>query len=100
MQSKVLLIYTGGTIGMNRNPHTGALEPFDVEYLLYNVPELQQFDMQIDTYQFSPPIDSSDMSPRLWTELSHVIADHYDDYDGFVVLHGTDTMAYTASALS
>ena len=100
MQSKVLLIYTGGTIGMNRNPHTGALEPFDFEHLLYNVPELKQFDMQIDTYQFSPPIDSSDMSPRLWTELSHVIADHYDDYDGFVVLHGTDTMAYTASALS
>ena len=100
MQNKVLLIYTGGTIGMNRNPHTGALEPFDFEHLLFNVPELNQFDMQIDTHQFSPPIDSSDMSPRLWTYLSHVIADHYDDYDGFVVLHGTDTMAYTASALS
>ena len=98
--AKVLLIYTGGTIGMNRNPHTGALEPFDFEHLLYNVPELKQFDMQIDTYQFSPPIDSSDMSPQLWTDLSHVIADHYDSYDGFVVLHGTDTMAYTASALS
>ncbi len=98
--SKVLLIYTGGTIGMNRNPQTGALEPFDFEHLLHNVPELTQFDMQIDTYQFVPPIDSSDMSPRLWTDLSHVIADRYDDYDGFVVLHGTDTMAYTASALS
>ena len=100
MQNKVLLIYTGGTIGMNRNPQTGALEPFDFEHLLQNVPELQQFDTAIATYQFSPPIDSSDMSPRQWTELSHVIADHYDDYDGFVVLHGTDTMAYTASALS
>ena len=100
MQSKVLLIYTGGTIGMNRNPQTGALEPFNFEHLLLNVPELRQFDMQIDTYQFHPPIDSSDMSPRLWTDLSHVIADHYTDYDGFVVLHGTDTMAYTASALS
>jgi len=100
MQSKVLLIYTGGTIGMNRNPDTGALEPFDFEHLLQNVPELQQFDTQIATYQFNPPIDSSDMSPRLWTDLSHVIADRYDDYDGFVVLHGTDTMAYTASALS
>ena len=100
MQSKVLLIYTGGTIGMNRNPQTGALEPFDFEHLLLNVPELQQFDMQIDTYQFQPPIDSSDMSPRLWTELSHVIADRYHRYDGFVVLHGTDTMAFTASALS
>ena len=98
--SKVLLIYTGGTIGMNRNPQTGALEPFDFDHLLHNVPELKQFDTLIDTYQFSPPIDSSDMSPRLWTELSHVIADRYGSYDGFVVLHGTDTMAYTASALS
>lgn len=100
MNSKVLLIYTGGTIGMNRNPLTKALEPFNFELLLQNVPELNQFDTQISTYQFSPPIDSSDMSPALWTQLSHVIADHYDEYDGFVVLHGTDTMAYTASALS
>ena len=100
MQNKVLLIYTGGTIGMHRNPLTGALEPFDFEHLLHHVPELKQFDLQIDTYQFQPPIDSSDMSPRLWTDLSHVIADRYADYDGFVVLHGTDTMAYTASALS
>jgi len=100
MQSRVLLIYTGGTIGMNQNPQTGALEPFDFEHLLYNVPELQQFDTEIDTLQFSPPIDSSDMTPARWTDLSHTIADHYADYDGFVVLHGTDTMAYTASALS
>ena len=100
MQSKVLLIYTGGTIGMNRNPRTGALEPFDFEHLLQNVPELKQFDTEIATYQFNPPIDSSDMSPSLWTDLSHVIADSYDQYDGFVVLHGTDTMSYTASALS
>ncbi len=100
MQRKVLLIYTGGTIGMNRNPHTGTLEPFDFEHLLYNVPELKQFDTRIDTIQFEPPIDSSDMTPARWTELSHIIADHYDTYDGFVILHGTDTMAYTASALS
>ena len=100
MQSKVLLIYTGGTIGMNRNPVTGALEPFDFEHLRSCVPELEQFQTEIATYQFNPPIDSSDMSPQLWTDLSHVIADHYDEYDGFVVLHGTDTMAYTASALS
>ena len=85
---------------MNRNPQTGALEPFDFEHLLSRVPELAQFQTEIATYQFNPPIDSSDMSPRLWTELAHVIADRYDDYDGFVVLHGTDTMAYTASALS
>ena len=100
MQRRILLIYTGGTIGMNRNPHTGALEPFDFEHLLYNVPELKQFDTRIETFQFSPPIDSSDMSPARWTDISHCIADHYDLYDGFVVLHGTDTMAYTASALS
>ena len=85
---------------MNRNPKTGALEPFDFEHLLHNVPELKEFDCQIDTHQFQPPIDSSDMTPARWTELSHIIADNYDAYDGFVVLHGTDTMAYTASALS
>ena len=100
MQNKVLLIYTGGTIGMNCNPLTGALEPFDFEHLLQKVPELGQFDLSIDTHQFSPPIDSSDMTPARWTELGHIIADNYDGYDGFVVLHGTDTMAYTASALS
>ena len=100
MQSKVLLIYTGGTIGMNRNPQTGALEPFDFEHLLNNVPELAQFEMLIDSYQFDPPIDSSDMSPKLWTELAQIITDRYADYDGFVVLHGTDTMSYSASALS
>ncbi len=100
MTSKVLLIYTGGTIGMNRNPQTGALEPFNFEHLLLRVPELSQFDTQIDPYQFQPPIDSSDMSPQRWTDLVHVIANSYDQYDGFVVLHGTDTMAYTASAVS
>ena len=85
---------------MNRNPKTGALEPFDFEHLLSRVPELQQFKTEIATYQFDPPIDSSDMSPALWTQLAHIIADNYDQYDGFVILHGTDTMAYTASALS
>ena len=85
---------------MNRNPMTGALEPFDFEHLLSRVPELEQLTTQVDTYQFSPPIDSSDMSPQRWCSLAHVIADNYDGYDGFVVLHGTDTMAFTASALS
>lgn len=98
--NNVLLIYTGGTIGMNRNPLTGALEPFDFEHLLNNVPELAQFSTNIATYQFNPPIDSSDMSPALWVDLAHIIADNYNLYDGFVILHGTDTMAYTASALS
>lgn len=98
--SKVLLIYTGGTIGMNRNPRTGALEPFNFEHLLSNVPELEQLPIEIATQQFTPPIDSSDMSPKLWTDLAHIIANNYNKYDGFVILHGTDTMAYTASALS
>ena len=98
--ARVLLIYTGGTIGMNHNPKTGALEPLNFEHLLANVPELKQVSAEISTYQFSPPIDSSNMSPERWTELASIIARHYDEYDGFVVLHGTDTMAYTASALS
>ena len=98
--NKVLLIYTGGTIGMNRNPRTGALEPFNFETLLNNVPELQQVPTEINTYQFNPPIDSSDMSPERWIDIAHVIANNYNSYDGFVILHGTDTMAYTASALS
>ena len=71
--NKVLLIYTGGTIGMNRNPRTGALEPFNFESLLNNVPELQQVPTEIATYQFNPPIDSSDMSPELWIDMAHVI---------------------------
>ena len=98
--NNVLLIYTGGTIGMNRNTATGALEPFNFEHLLSKVPELTQFSTHIATYQFNPPIDSSNMSPIMWIELAHIIADNYDKYDGFVILHGTDTMAYTASALS
>ena len=98
--NKVLLIYTGGTIGMNRNPRTGALEPFNFESLLSNVPELQQVSTEIATSQFNPPIDSSDMSPERWVDLAHVITNNYNLYDGFVILHGTDTMAYTASALS
>ena len=96
----ILVIYTGGTIGMNRNPRTGVLEPFDFDRLLLHVPELHELPAEIATHQFSPPIDSSDMSPRLWTELVQIVADNYDAYDGFVILHGTDTMAYTASALS
>ena len=99
-KSKVLLIYTGGTIGMNRNRQTGALEPFDFDQLLSRMPELQELPVETASRQFDPPIDSSDMSPRLWTELAGIIADSYADYDGFVILHGTDTMAYTASVLS
>jgi len=85
---------------MKQNPKTGALEAFDFEHLAKAVPELERFNTDIYTLQFSPPIDSSDMSPEKWVELSQIIVSNYDAYDGFVVLHGTDTMAYTASALS
>ena len=85
---------------MRRNSLTGALEPFDFEHLISCVPELEQMQTKIDFCQFNPPIDSSDMSPALWTELVHIISRHYDEVDGFVILHGTDTMAFTASALS
>jgi L-asparaginase len=96
----VLLIYTGGTIGMMENPVTGALEAFDFDQLLENVPELKRFNYRISSYQFNPPIDSSDMEPSLWAKLVRIIYNNYDHFDGFVILHGTDTMAYTASALS
>lgn len=95
-----MLIYTGGTIGMIRNPESGALETFNFEHLRKHVPELNQFDYIIKSYQFDPPIDSSDMEPPLWVKLVNIIRDNYEAYDGFVILHGTDTMAYTASALS
>ena len=97
---KVLLIYTGGTIGMGRNPKTGALEPLNFEHLIANLPEFAYLKTDVDTYQFTPPIDSSDISLRRWAQIVRIIADGYDRYDGFVILHGTDTMAYTASALS
>jgi len=98
--SKVLLIYTGGTIGMGRNGKTGALEPLQFDQLSKQMPEMEQVSAEIDVHQFAPPIDSSDMTPQLWAHLVKIIADGYDRYDGFVILHGTDTMAYTASALS
>lgn len=98
--NKVLLIYTGGTIGMGRNPQTGALEPLNFEHLIANLPEFAYLQTDIDTYQFTPAIDSSDMSLRRWAQIVRIIAEGYDRYDGFVILHGTDTMAYTASALS
>lgn len=98
--TSILLIYTGGTIGMIENPETGALENFNFEQLQKHVPELQKFTFPIDSYQFDPPMDSSDMEPEAWRKLVHVISEHYHQYTGFVILHGTDTMAFTASALS
>lgn len=85
---------------MGHNQRTGALEPLDFNHLVDNVPEFKLIPTEVDTYQFDPPIDSSDMSPVRWKQLVKVISDRYEEYDGFVVLHGTDTMSYTASALS
>lgn len=85
---------------MIRNPETGALENFDFDRLLDQLPELRRFDYDISTYTFQPPIDSSDMGLEHWARLVGIIDENYGRFDGFVILHGTDTMAYTASALS
>lgn len=100
MKPRILIIYTGGTIGMIEDPATRNLRPFDFSHLMENVPKVKMLDYDIDNLQFAPPIDSSDMRPEHWQHMAASIAANYDKYDGFVVLHGTDTMAYTASALS
>lgn len=96
----ILIIYTGGTIGMLRDLQTQALQAFDFDRLLDQLPELQELNYQIDFYSFDHPIDSSEISPADWIALAEVIEQRYERYDGFVVLHGSDTMAYSASALS
>src|SRR5436190_13657489 len=98
--SSVLLIYTGGTIGMMQDPITGELKPFDFKTLTKQIPELNKFDVRLSSISFSKPIDSSDMHPKVWIELAQLIKNNYDSYDGFVILHGSDTMSFTASALS
>ena len=99
-KSSILLIYTGGTIGMKVDPSIQALKPFDFSQILEEVPELGKFAYRIDSHTFNPLIDSSDVEPSMWIELAELIDREYDKYDGFVILHGTDTMAYSASALS
>jgi len=99
-KSSVLLIYTGGTIGMRQDIHDQTLKPFDFSQILDEVPELGKFAMKIDSFTFDPPIDSSDVEPGFWLKIAGIIKENYDIYDGFVILHGTDTMAYSASALS
>jgi L-asparaginase len=99
-KASILLIYTGGTIGMIENPVSGALESFNFQHLKDNMPELKKLGHEVSTYQFDPPMDSSEMGPDAWTKIVEIITTNYAAYDGFVVLHGTDTMSYTASALS
>ena len=99
-KSAVLLIFTGGTISMSEDPTTGALRPIDFNRLQDFMPELKDIGVRFKSIPFIPFIDSSDMNPDVWEKMALIIQENYDDYDGFVILHGTDTMAYSASALS
>ena len=98
--TNILIIYTGGTIGMVNDPNTGVLKPFDFPHIVDNVPELKRLNYQITVQSFKPVIDSSNMTPEIWIELAQKVEQHYNAFDGFVILHGSDTMAYSASALS
>ena len=100
MKSSILIIYTGGTIGMKNDAETGALVPFDFSAIYDEFPSLKRLNVDIDVLTMDPVIDSSNVTPANWAALAELIRDNYARYDGFVVLHGTDTMSYTASALS
>ncbi len=98
-KANILLIYTGGTFGMERNSE-GNLVPFNFARVVESIPVIRSFDLQISVVAFDKPIDSSDMNPTHWNRLIQIILDEESTHDGFVILHGTDTMAFTASALS
>lgn len=98
-ESSVLIIYTGGTLGMIHD-ESGSLVPFDFNSILDHVPSLRQLELTLTVIAFNHPIDSSNVNCKHWIEIGGIIASHYEEYDGFVVLHGTDTMAFSASALS
>ena len=100
LKAKILLLYTGGTIGMSKDFETGALKAFNFNKLLQKIPELKQLDCDIETLSFEDPIDSSNMNPSEWAKIATAIESNYQQFDGFVVLHGSDTMSYSASALS
>lgn len=100
METSILIIYTGGTIGMVKNHQTGALQPFNFDNIYEQMPVLKHFNFHFDSISLEPLIDSSNINPNHWIKLAGIIQENYEKYDGFVVLHGTDTMAYTASALS
>lgn len=97
---RILIIYTGGTIGMINDPVTGMLKSVDFEHVFDHVPELRRFDVELKSISFEKPIDSSEIDPSHWAKIGKLIYENYEDFDGFVVLHGSDTMSYTASALS
>jgi len=99
-QPSILVIYTGGTIGMMREAESGVLKPFNFDNMYQHIPILKNFNYKIDIYSFDPLLDSSNVSPEFWKKLASVIEEKYEAYDGFVILHGSDTMAYSASMLS
>jgi L-asparaginase len=99
-QPNVLVIYTGGTIGMVNDPATGALTAFDFGDVYKHIPELARLNVRLTTKAFEHPIDSSEMNPKLWADIAQLVYENYNAFDGFVILHGSDTMAFTASALS
>ncbi len=100
MSKSILIIYTGGTVGMIDSGN-GTLLPFDIKNLLVSIPELSKFNFPIESISaFEKPLDSSNIGPDEWKMIGKAVADNYEKYSGFVVLHGSDTMAYTASALS
>jgi len=98
-EKAVMIIYTGGTLGMVYDEEQ-ALVPFDFQNILNEVPSLRNFNLKITVAAFNELIDSSNVNPSHWNEIVGLIEDFYDKYDGFIVIHGTDTMAYTASAIS
>ena len=100
MKRKVLIIYTGGTIGMEKDYETGSLRAFDFNHIFNKIPEMNLLECEISVHQFSEPLDSSDVGPEEWKEIAKLIESNYKNFDGFLILHGTDTMAYTSSALS
>ncbi len=99
-KASILIIYTGGTIGMVQHPQSGTLAPVKFERITDEVPELSKFNYYIKTIVLNPVLDSSNMNPSVWIKIARIIKKNYNFFDGFVILHGTDTMAYTASALS
>lgn len=100
MKRKVLIIYTGGTIGMEKDYETNSLRAFDFNHIFNKIPEMNLLECEVSVHQFSEPLDSSDVGPEEWKEIAQLIEENYQLFDGFLILHGTDTMAYTASALS
>ena len=100
MKPRILVIYTGGTIGMIKDPVSGQLSNVDFNLIYDHVPELKRLHVELDTMSLAEPIDSSEIRPENWIDIAEMIQSNYESYNGFVVLHGSDTMAYTASALS